>query len=253
MKKTILAVSFGTTHEDTREKTIDRVEEKLREGFPGWELVTAYTSGIIRRVLEKRGRRVFSPKEALEALEKAGAKEVMVQPTHLICGEEFDRLAAVVGEHRERFSSLKLGLPLLAGEKDIQDVAEMLTACFPQEEETALVLMGHGTSHPADKVYRQIQAAFELLGREDVFVGCVEGSLGIPSLSPNRWKKVMLAPLMLVAGDHAKNDMAGEESDSWKSRFQEQGFQVEITLKGLGEYPEIQEMYLRHARQAAKV
>ena len=253
MKKAILSVSFGTTYEDTREKTIDRVEEKLKAGFPEWKLLSAYTSGMIRQVLEKRGRKVLSPQEALETLQKAGTEEILVQPTHLICGEEFERLEAAVGEYRGCFSSLKLGLPLLAGEEDIQEAARKIAARFPQEEGTALVLMGHGTSHPVDKIYSRVQEVFREQGREDIFVGCVEGGLGMPSLSPKQWKKVMLTPLMLVAGDHAKNDMAGEEPDSWQSLFREQGFQVETVLKGLGEYPEIQEMYLRHARQAKEV
>ncbi|MDD3192993.1 MAG: sirohydrochlorin cobaltochelatase [Oscillospiraceae bacterium] len=256
-KKGVLVVSFGTSHEDTRQKTIGAVEQAIRAENPDAQVASAYTSGIIRRIWGKRGETVFSPEEALEQLLAVGVRDLTVQPTHLICGEEFDRLREAVKGFGGRVESLRLGMPLLSSTEDLKETAAALFAQFPPTTGRLVLLMGHGTAHYANAMY----AAFEHLchnqGREDLFVGTVEGYPALedvlPALRRTSCRAILLAPMMLVAGDHACNDMAGDGPDSWKSILTREGFSVECCLNGLGELESIRQIYLRHLHEANEI
>jgi sirohydrochlorin cobaltochelatase len=216
-------------------------------------MVRAFTSPTIRRILAKRGQQVPSLTEALEDLAQKGFDRVAVQPTHLLPGIEYDGLASEAEALRNRFSQLLLGRPLLWEPSDEEMLVRALDEAFPSQEGEALVWMGHGTAHAAGGVYERLQRQFEALGRRDVFIATVEGS---PTLDDARawlrqggWTNVHLSPLMLVAGDHALNDMAGDEPESWKNVLTGDGVQVRCTLRGLGTLEAVQALYAAHLRE----
>jgi sirohydrochlorin cobaltochelatase len=260
MKKAILVVSFGTTHEDTRKVTIERIEERVRETFKDYEVRRAFTAHMIIKILKERdGILEDTPEEALDKLMKDGYTEVIVQPLHLIPGEEYDYVKAVVQSYKNKkaFKKLSLGRPALyykgeeAGRPDDYGVlVEAIKATVPKDK--AVVYMGHGTIHPANACYPCLQSVMEDHGFEQVYIGTVEGYPTlldvIRRLKKDEVKEVTLMPLMLVAGDHAKNDMASDEEDSWKTILEEQDIKVNIHLHGLGEISKFQEIYLNHIR-----
>jgi sirohydrochlorin cobaltochelatase len=251
-KTLLLTVSFGTTHAETCRKNITAVENQLQEAFPGVEVRRAFTSGIIRKVLQKRGIAIDDVPTALEKAAAEGFTQVVLQPTHLLYGEEYDKMCQQAAEYQDRFSSFAIAKPLLADTGDLQDTAEALALAFPETNDTALVLMGHGTTHFVNPIYAAMQTVFRLAGRQDIFIGTVEAWPGIEEilqqLQNAGYTKVNLTPFMLVAGDHATNDMASDDPDSWKTLIEQQGIQVTALLRGLGEYPEIRQIYVRHAK-----
>ena len=253
-KQAILLAHFGTSHADTREKTIGAVERDVRAAFPDWEVRGAFTSGMILRILKKQGISLQSVPEALESLLAEGFERVVIQPTHMICGEEYDKLRAQAEPFREKFAAFSMGLPLLSSTEDMQEICRFYNKEFPREDGEALVLMGHGTTHFANAVYPAMSYIFSEMGFERIFVGAVEGYPDIDivrkELKRLDVRKVTVTPLMLVAGDHAVNDMAGEEPDSWKSLLESDGYTVGTVVRGLGEYPQVRELYLAHLRQA---
>lgn len=246
MKKAVVCVSFGTSVPAGREN-ITAVENVLRQAAQERIFVSAFTSGVIRRILKERGETVRSVAEALEELWEQGVTEVLVQPTHILCGHEYDKLKREAEPWREKFEALRIGRPLLTDTGDLQTLAAELSVAYPTQGGETLVLFGHGTNHTANMVYPALQTVFHLSGRPDVLVGTVEGWPDfedvLAELKARDGKHVHLVPLMLVAGDHALNDMAGEEPDSWKSRLEAEGFTVRATLRGLGLLPEVQTMY----------
>lgn len=252
--KAVLVVSFGTSHRDTLEKTIVPIERDIAASLPDRTLRRAFTSGVILRKLERRdGVRIDDVPHALERLAQEGFGDVMVQPTHILNGDEYDKLSAQAEPFRGRLERLSLGRPLLSDLEDYRETAQALLAHLPApEEETALVLMGHGTEHAANPAYCQLEYLLHDRGRRDIMIGTVEG---YPSFSEvlrrleerPEVKRIVLYPLMIVAGDHAKNDLAGEEPDSWKSQLEKRGYGVTTILSGLGEYPEIRAIFVRHA------
>ena len=248
MTQALLCVSFGTTWPEAR-AGIDRVEEVLAAAVPQRRFARAFTSGIIRRTLARRGETVLGVAEALEQLAQAGTEDVLVQPTHLLPGREYDKLLAEAAPWAGRFHALRMGAPLLGGTEDLARLAEALDAAYPARPGEALVLFGHGTDHFANMVYPALQTAFRLLGRRDVLVGTVEGWPGYgevaSQLAGGGWRRVHLAPLMLVAGDHALHDMTGTP-DSWQARLEAAGHDVRWTIRGLGEIPGVQELYRSH-------
>lgn len=256
-KKGILIVSFGTSHASTRQKTIGAVEETIRRAYPEAEILSAYTSGVIRRIWESRGEAVLSPEQALSQMAGQGISDVTVQPTHLICGVEFDLLREAVRAFQGRFESLRLGMPLLSSAADRQEAAAVICTRFEQRQGRLILLMGHGTPHEANSVYAAFEQLCHSQGRRDLFVGTVEGCPALedvlPALRRTGCGSVLLAPMMLVAGDHACNDMAGDAPDSWKSVLTSQGFEVSCCLQGLGELADIRKIYLRHLRDAEPV
>lgn len=255
-KQAMLAVSFGTSHKETREKTIEAIEQQLRENFPAYELRRAFTSGMIMNVLKKRDNiHIDNVREAMQKLQRDGFVSVVLQPTHIINGDEYDKMVEQAMEFKDVFHSISIGAPLLTESCDYHAVCEGVMAQFPDlAKDEALVLMGHGTGHFADAAYAALDYRFKALGYDNVFVGTVEGYPELDDILPQvkkyAPKKVILMPLMVVAGDHATNDMAGEDEDTWKSVFEKEGYEVECVLKGLGEFKEIRDIYIRHALAA---
>ncbi|MCI8994341.1 MAG: sirohydrochlorin cobaltochelatase [Lachnospiraceae bacterium] len=255
-KKAILVVSFGTTFHRTREKTIDKIEEEIQAAYPEYELYRAWTSKmIIAKLLRRDGIRVPTVTEAVEAMLADGITELVVQPTHIINGVENDQMKADVQEYRDRFLRVVFGNPLLTTTEDSQEAIQAVMAEFPElDTKDALVFMGHGTTHYANTVYAALDYTFKDLGYPHVFLGTVEAYPSLESLmkmvqsfAPRR---VLLAPFMVVAGDHAIHDMSGEDQDSWRSQFEKAGFKVECFMKGLGEYAGIRRMYVQHVADA---
>lgn len=252
--KAILIASFGTSYDNTREKTIGAVERRIEARFPDFICRRAYTSGMVRKVLEKRGIHIPGVTEALEELANEGVKTVLIQPTHLIYGEEYEKILAEAGAFEDRFQRISFGAPLLADYADIHAVLETLDAGIPRQEGEALVLMGHGANHFCNTVYAAMDYYAAAEGFESVVVGTVEAYPDLEAVSAalkrRGLKKAVLTPLMLVAGDHAQNDMAGDEDDSWANILRAQGLTVRTVLRGLGEYEALQERYCSHAEKA---
>lgn len=263
-KKAILVVSFGTTYLETLTRNIESVENKIKEAFPEYEVRRAFTSRMVIKKLAARDSLVIdTEQQALEKLQAEGYTEVYVQPLHVVAGEEYDKVKRLVVHfaHTKAFEKIKLGRPLLyfMGQEDQTDdylaAITAMTKQFPSfNDAEALVLMGHGGVHPANAAYAALQLKLEQAGLDGIYVYTVEGfpSLKnvIEKLKANQVCKVLLAPFMLVAGDHAQNDMAGDDEDSAKSQLEQAGFAVEVHLRGLGENPYIQELYVQHLRDA---
>lgn len=253
----ILAVSFGTSHADTREKTIDRIEEDIRKAYPDDKVYRAWTSKmIIKKIWNRDGVKIFNVKEAMEQMKADGIKNVLVQPTHVINGIENDLMQEDVKAYADAFESISFGTPLLTTEEDNIRVAKAVAEDLQPGKENALVLMGHGTSHYANSVYAALDYRFKDMGYDNIFLGTVEAYPSLVSLMKQvhayHPKKVILAPFMIVAGDHAKNDLSSEEEDSWRSQFEKEGFQVECLLKGLGENETIRQIFIDHIEEARK-
>lgn len=257
-KQALLAVSFGTSYPETLEKTIQAIETDLGAAFPERILRRAFTSGMILKVWRDRdGIEMDDVPQALTRLEEEGCTDVILQPTHIMNGEEFDKLTVQAAPFAGRMK-LAVGDPLLTRTEDYKAVAAALTAALePPAEDEALVFMGHGTDHHANSAYTQMEYVFHDLGWKRVFFGTVEG---YPELEEAfrrlaeqpQIKRVRLQPFMVVAGDHAIHDMAGPEPDSWKSRLEKAGYTVTCVLKGLGEYPGIRAVFAEHARRAGQ-
>lgn len=255
--KALLAVSFGTSYEDTLEKNIAAIERDLAAAFPERTLRRAFTSGmILRRWKRERGVEIDDVPAALERLAGEGYADILIQPTHVMNGEEYHKLADQAEGFRSRFDKLTVGVPLLTAAEDYLDLGRALMEILPpKSEERAVLYMGHGSEHQANSAYALMEYAFHDLGRDDVIVGTVEGypnfDAAIRRLKERpQVKEVELRPLMTVAGDHAKNDLAGEEEDSWKNVLEGMGYRTSCVLTGLGEYPQIRAMFVEHARQA---
>ena len=282
LDKALLVVSFGTTHEETRAVTIDAIESDLAQAFPDRKLYRGWTSGMILRILEKRTGSTFdSVEEALERMAAEGMTDVLVQPTHIITGGENDRMMDLVMRFRDRFERIEAGQPLLTGAEDLTRLAQILAEELLGEEaaggspsERILVLMGHGSADKpeANQVYCDLEQTFRDLGYDNVYVATVEGTPTLEDVlaklagrehgklgehgehgTTKTAPMVVLAPLMIVAGDHAKNDMAGDGEDSWKNRFEVAGFRTIPILRGLGEYPAVREMIAQHAQKATRI
>lgn len=242
MDQALVITSFGTSVPEAR-RSIEAVEQTLAEAAPGYTPVRAFTSPTIRRILAGRGEIVPSLTEALEQLSGAGVRRVAVQPTHLLYGFEYDQLRAQAEKFSGCFDHLAVGKPLLAGSRDILRFAENIASAHPRRDGEAVVYMGHGTEHFANAAYPALQTALAYLGRNDIYIGTVEGWPGLEDilrlLEPGGTREIDLLPLMLVAGDHARNDMAGE----WKVRLERAGHTVACSFTGLGELPWVQEMY----------
>ena len=275
----ILVVSFGTSFNDSRAEDIGGVEKALQEANPDWSVRRAFTAQIIINHVQARDdEKIDNMDQALERAVDNGVKNLVVQPTHLMHGAEYDELTEAVENYKDKFESVKIAEPLLgevgadetAINEDKAAVAEAITAeavktagfdslDAAKEEGTAFVFMGHGTSHTAKISYSQMQTQMEQLGYENVFIGTVEGEpedtaceAVIEKLKNAGYKKVILRPLMVVAGDHANNDMAGDDDDSWKSQFEASGVfdSIDTQIAGLGEIDAIQQLYVAHTQAA---
>jgi len=238
MKKAILAVSFGTSYAEAEESCIRPVEEALRQAFPEYEVRRAFTSRKIIKKLRKQGISINNEAEELENLKAEGYEQITVVPTHILHGIEYELVKEAAG-------SLPVSEPLLESDADIAWMAELLSG-IAAEERQPLLMMGHGTEHAADETYAKLRK--KLPG--NVYIACVEGEHSLEKLLPELMnlseKKLTLMPLMLVAGDHARNDMAGEE-DSWKSMLEKNGFELRIRMQGLGALEEVQKKFVSKA------
>ena len=275
----ILVVSFGTSFNDSRVADIKGVEDAIAAANPDWSVRRAFTAQIIINHVQARDdEKIDNMDQALERAVKNGVKNLVVQPTHLMHGAEYDELSEAVEKYKDKFESVKIAEPLL-GEvgsdatvvnEDKKAVAEILTEeavekagydslDAAKEEGTAFVFMGHGTSHTAKISYSQMQSQMTALGYENVFIGTVEGEPEdtscesvIEKVSAAGYKNVILRPLMVVAGDHANNDMAGSDDDSWLSQFKASGKfdKIDTQINGLGEIEGIQKLYVEHTAAA---
>jgi cobalt/nickel transport system ATP-binding protein len=251
-KRGILVVSFGTSHNDTREVTIDAIERDIQETYPQEKVYRAWTSKMIMaKVLKRDGVKIMNVTEAMEQMKADGVTDVIVQPTHVMNGLENDWMKEDALKFQQDFSSIQFGNPLLTTMEDNEAVIEAIADEFSDlEEGEALVLMGHGTTHYANSVYAALDYAFKDKGHKNIFLGTVEAYPSMESImrlvEASGAKKVRLAPFMIVAGDHAKNDLSGEDEDSWYNQFKSAGYEVTCVLKGLGEYPSIRKMLLQH-------
>ena len=277
----LLVVSFGTSFNDSRAEDIKGIEDALAEANPDWSVRRAFTAQIIINHVQARdGEKIDNMDQALERAVKNGVKKLVVQPTHLMHGAEYDELTETVNSYKDKFESVKIAEPLLgevgadatAINEDKAAVAKAITAeavktaeydslDAAKEDGTAFVFMGHGTSHTAKVSYSQMQTQMKDLGYDNVFIGTVEGEPEetscesvIDAVEKAGYKKVVLRPLMVVAGDHANNDMAGDDDDSWLSMFKASGKfdSVDTQITGLGEIKDIQQIYVDHTAEAMK-
>ena len=275
----LLVVSFGTSFNDSRTADIGGVEKALQEAYPDWSVRRAFTAQIIINHVQARDdEKIDNVEQALDRAVDNGVKNLIIQPTHLMHGAEYDELTEAVEKYQDKFETVKIAEPLLgevgsdasAINEDKEAVAKAITAEAVKtakydsldavaEDGTAFVFMGHGTSHTAKISYSQMQTQMENLGYKNVFIGTVEGEpedtsceAVIEKVKEAGYKKVILRPLMVVAGDHANNDMAGDDDDSWKSQFEasEEFDSVETQIAGLGEISDIQQLYVAHTKAA---
>ncbi len=257
-KKAILMVSFGTSYNDTREKTIGAIETDVRGAFPEYEVRRAFTSQRIIDKLKKRDNlSVDNVNEALNRAVEDGIEYMIVQPTHLMDGFEYMDVKALVEENRNRFKELVLGKPLLSDDSDFDAVIEALSGVLGgyDDGQTAICLMGHGTEADANAVYHKMQERLKAKGYADYYIGTVEAKPDITSViemldAKNCYKRAVLQPLMVVAGDHACNDMAGDDDDSWKNQLEHAGYETECILMGLGEIEAVRGLYIKHVMDA---
>ena len=275
----LLVVSFGTSFNDSRAEDIGGVEKALQAAYPDWSVRRAFTAQIIINHVQARDdEKIDNVDQALERAVSNGVKKLIIQPTHLMHGAEYDELKEAVDSYKDKFESVTIAEPLL-GEvgsdatvinEDKQAVAEAITAQAVKsanydsldaaaEDGTAFVFMGHGTSHTAKVTYSQMQTQMDTLGYKNVFIGTVEGEPEetacenvIEAVKAAGYKKVILRPLMVVAGDHANNDMAGEDEDSWKSQFEASGAfdEIDTQIEGLGRIDAVEQLYVQHTKAA---
>lgn len=252
-KKAILIVSFGTSHLDTLEKTITAIEEQAAREFPEYQIYRAFTSQMILNKLKRESKLDFhNVSEAVEQMKADGIETVIAQPTHVINGIENDKMAKELLDRMDAFKRIRIGKPLLSGPEDYKKAIHVLMDEVELAEDEMLVLMGHGSDHHANSAYPTLEYTFHSLGYNQVLVGTVEGFPDLRNvmtkLEISECKKVILMPFMIVAGDHAKNDMAGEE-DSWKAELEDAGYEVTAIVKGLGEMPGIRNIYMEHIKE----
>ena len=253
MKKAILVVSFGTSHLDTLRVTIEKAENQIRDHFNDYDIYRAFTSHkIIRKLREKYEMFIDTPEEVMAKLYEDDYEDIIIQPLHIIPGEEYIYINKIGEAYKDKFRSVKMGRPIFyyQGIENLpQDYSLFIEATKKlYEENNAVVYVGHGTAHSANAVYGCLQTVFEDEGYENVFVGTVEGYPNFEAVLKRLKRKnideVTLAPLMVVAGDHAKNDMASDEEGSWKSMLEKEGIKVNIYLKVLGENERFNQLYI---------
>ena len=273
----LLVVSFGTSFNDSRVADIKGIEDALQAAYPDWSVRRAFTAQIIINHIQARdGEKIDNMTQALDRAVANGVKNLVVQPTHLMHGAEYDEMCEAIEAYKDQFESVSIAEPML-GEvgsdatvinADKEAVAKAITATAVSEAGfesleaakdagTAFVFMGHGTAHVAKVTYSQMQTQMQNLGYENVFIGTVEGEpeetsaeAVIEAVKAAGYTNVVLRPLMVVAGDHANNDMAGSEDDSWKTMFEAAGFTVDCQIHGLGEIADVQALYVAHTKAA---
>ena len=256
-ERELLVVSFGTSFNDSRRLTIGAIEESLAESFPDWSVRRGFTSQIIiDHVLSRDGVDIDNVSEALNRAADNGVKTLVVQPTHLMDGYEYNDLVDELAGFADAFEAIAVGEPLLSSDGDFAAVAEAIVQATAEYDdgETAICFMGHGTEAASNDVYARMQQVLSEAGYEHYFIGTVEAEPSVEDLlkavQAGDYRRVVLRPLMIVAGDHANNDMAGDEEGSWKSVFEGAGYEVKCVLSGLGELEAIRELFAQHAQAA---
>ena len=239
MKKAILVTSFGTSHRDTREKCLDSIQREVEEKYGNENVERAYTSGIIRRIIEKNeGIHIFDQKEGLKVLKDKGFEEIITMSLHILDGIEYSKLDDKFG---------KISKPLLADDEDFKKIVEN-KEFNDLEGDDAIVFMGHGTESEADYAYQKLQEEYLKARKDNIFIATVEGKVTIKDviekMKGKGFRNILLKPLMIVAGDHAKNDMSSDDEDSWKTILKNEGYEVTSVLKGMGEYEFIRKMFM---------
>lgn len=253
----LLVLSFGTSYNDSRRLTIGAIEDQLEKSFPDYSVRRGFTANIVIDHVEKRdGEKIDDINESLKRAVDNGVKNLVVQPTHLMNGLEYDELKGDIAQYSDAFDKVAIGQPLLSSDEDFSRVENAIVDWTKDYDdgETAIVFMGHGTSADSNSVYQKMQDLLTKDGHTNYFVGTVEATPSLDdvmaAVKKGNYKRVVLEPLMVVAGDHANNDMAGDDKDSWKSQFEAAGYQVECLLRGLGENETIRQIYVEHAQAA---
>ena len=255
MKQAIVFTSFGVADAEARAASIDSAYEELKKEFPAYEIRQAYTSNFVRKRMQQQGQKALSLPEALLGLQEEGFEEVYIQPAHLTPGEEYEnKILAVLAEFQGRFRKLRAGEPVFFSSEDCIEGLRTVLACFPLAEGEHLVLLGHGSPHRPNPVYLELQERADI-AFWPVHIGVVEEtdlpnfSMVMARLKHREVRKVLLAPLLLSGGVHVKEDMAGRDASSWKSRLEEQGITVRTCLRGLGTFPVFRRIYVEKARK----
>lgn len=256
-EKELLVVSFGTSYNDSRRLTVGAIEEAMEAAFPEYSVRRAFTSQIIiDHVKDRDGAVIDNVTEALDRAVANGVKTLVVQPTHLMNGIEYDELTQTLAEYADSFETVQVGAPLLTTDEDFEVVETAITdwSADYDDGETAIVFMGHGTEADSNEVYGKMQEMLTEDGFANYFIGTVEAAPSLDdvlaAVEEGEYSKVVLAPLMIVAGDHANNDMAGDEEGAWKKTFEDAGYEVECLINGLGENEAIQNLLVEHAQAA---
>ena len=256
-EKELLVVSFGTSFNDNRVATIGAIENALEEALPDFSVRRGFTAQIIiDHVARRDGEIIDNFGEALDRAIENGVKTLVVQPTHLMNGLEYTDVENELAEYADAFEQIALGAPLLTTDEDFAEVEKVITEWTADYDdgETAIVFMGHGTEADSNAIYANMQELLTADGFENYFVGTVEATPSLDdvlaAVQAGDYKKVVLEPLMIVAGDHANNDMAGDEDGAWKKTFEDAGYEVECLLRGLGENEAIQNLLVKHAQAA---
>lgn len=256
-EKELLVVSFGTSFNDSRRLTIGAVEGALEKAFPEYAVRRGFTSQIIIDHVAKRdGEIIDNMQEALDRAVDNGVKTLVVQPTHLMNGLEYEEMSEAIAQYSDAFEQVSIGQPLLTSDEDFQAVAKAITEATADYDdgETAIVFMGHGTEAESNGVYAKMQQVLTDGGYAHYYVGTVEATPSLDdvleAVKQGSYKRVVLRPLMVVAGDHANNDMAGDEDDSWKTTFEKAGYEVVCEVEGLGALEAVQQLYVEHAQAA---
>ena len=256
-EKELLVISFGTSYNDSRRLTIGGIERALQKAFPDWSVRRAFTSQIIiDHVKSRDGEAIDNVTEALDRAIENGVKTLVVQPTHLMHGFEYTDLVNELAEYADAFDSITVGEPLVNSDADFAMTAALLTDATDayNDGKTAIVYMGHGTEAESNEIYAKMQQVLIDAGYENYFIGTVEAEPSLDDVlkmvQTGDYDRVVLRPMMIVAGDHANNDMAGDEEGSWKSVFEAAGYEVECVLEGLGQIHVVQQMIVQHTAEA---
>lgn len=254
-KQALVIVSFGTASPQARQ-AIERIETHLASQMPGYDSFRAFTSNrILARLRREQGLAIRTPAEQMQHLLEQGYTDVVCQPLHILNGWEYEKMCRQIAPFAGQFETFRLGKPMLTDFSDYEDCCGIIAhnAAMPQDGE-ALVLMGHGSDHFSNAAYSQLENVMEYLGMESVFVGTVEGFPNLDficrRLEKQQVKTVTLMPFLIVAGEHVRNDMAGQQEDSWKTTLEQSGYAVNVCMKGLGEFPETADLFFRHLQDA---
>ena len=255
-EKIILVVSFGTSYNNNRALTIGAIEKDIDEAFPDYEMRRAFTSQMVINILKKRDDlHIDNVEDALERALDDGVKTVIIQPTHIMNGTEYHfKIKDTVDKYIDKFENIPIAEPLLISDEDFEDLIASITSKGDYDDDTAVVFMGHGSPAESNMVYTKLQGMLKEKGFNNYYIGTVEAKPDyddvLAMVKEGDYKKIVLKPLMVVAGDHAQNDMAGDEDDSWKNLFASEGYEVECVIEGLAQSKDIRDVYIKHVQNA---